>query len=82
MVKAELFPPEVRALSVGLPYTVANALFGGTAEYVALYLKDAGRESLFFYYVALMTLVTLGAALWMPNTRRYGLSEGSGQIKG
>jgi MHS family dicarboxylic acid transporter PcaT-like MFS transporter len=36
IVKAELFPPEVRALGVGLAYAIANALFGGTAEYVAL----------------------------------------------
>lgn len=81
VVKAELFPPEVRALGVGLSYAVANALFGGTAEYVALYLKDVGRESFFFYYVTLMALVTLGAALWMPDTRRYGYLEGTGRIE-
>src|SRR5262249_50153775 len=39
VVKAELFPAEVRALGVGLTYAIANALFGGTAEYVALWLK-------------------------------------------
>ena len=44
VVKAELFPPEVRALGVGLPYAIANAMFGGTAEYVALSLKSAGYE--------------------------------------
>ncbi|MBE7158538.1 MAG: MFS transporter [Rhodospirillales bacterium] len=81
VVKAELFPPEVRALGVGLPYAVANALFGGTAEYIALYLKNSGREVVFFYYVAAMALVTLTAALWMPDTRRYGYLEGSGQIE-
>ena len=42
VVKAELFPPEVRALGVGLPYAIANAMFGGTAEYVALSLKIVG----------------------------------------
>ena len=47
-MKAELFPPEVRALGVGLPYALANAMFGGTAEYVALSLKSAGHEPLFF----------------------------------
>jgi len=39
IVKAELFPTEVRALGVALPYSIANALFGGTAEYVALWFK-------------------------------------------
>jgi MHS family alpha-ketoglutarate permease-like MFS transporter len=51
VVKAELFPAEVRALGVGLTYAVANAMFGGTAEYVALWLKSSGR-SLVRWYVA------------------------------
>ncbi len=42
LVKAEMFPPEVRALGVGLAYAVANAIFGGSAEYVALGLEVAG----------------------------------------
>ena len=29
LIKAEMFPPEVRALGVGLSYAVANAIFGG-----------------------------------------------------
>src|SRR3954462_2404556 len=40
VVKAELFPGTVRALGVG-SYAVGNALFGGTAEYVALSFKEA-----------------------------------------
>jgi MHS family alpha-ketoglutarate permease-like MFS transporter len=35
VVKAELFPAHIRALGVALPYAIANAVFGGTAEYVA-----------------------------------------------
>jgi MHS family alpha-ketoglutarate permease-like MFS transporter len=45
IVKAELFPTEVRALGVSLPYSLANAIFGGTAEFVALAFKQAGRET-------------------------------------
>jgi MHS family alpha-ketoglutarate permease-like MFS transporter len=52
IVKAELFPTEIRALGVGLPYGFTVALFGGTAEYIALWLKSIGHESLFYYYVA------------------------------
>ena len=40
VVKAELFPGHIRALGVALPYAIANTLFGGTAEYVALWLKE------------------------------------------
>ncbi|MCI4069091.1 MFS transporter [Dickeya dianthicola] len=64
ILKAEMFPPEVRALGVGLSYAVANALFGGSAEYVALSLKSLGMEEAFFWYVSLMGalafLVSLG----------------------
>lgn len=51
ILKAEMFPAQVRALGVGLSYAVANALFGGSAEYVALSLKSAGVENVFFWYV-------------------------------
>ncbi|AGN85258.1 MFS transporter [Enterobacter sp. R4-368] len=54
ILKAEMFPAQVRALGVGLSYAVANALFGGSAEYVALSLKSAGFESSFFWYVTVM----------------------------
>ena len=81
VVKAELFPTEVRALGVGLTYAVANALFGGTAEYVALWLKSAGRESWFAWYVTGMVAIGLAAALIMPDTRKYGYLDGSGQVE-
>lgn len=54
ILKAEMFPPEVRALGVGLSYAVANAIFGGSAEYVALLLKQQGIETTFFWYVSAM----------------------------
>jgi MHS family alpha-ketoglutarate permease-like MFS transporter len=81
VVKAELFPTEVRALGVGLSYAVANALFGGTAEYVALWLKTAGHEPWFAWYVAGMVAIGLAASVIMPDTRKYGYLEGSGQIE-
>jgi MFS family permease len=81
VVKAELFPAEVRALGVGLTYAVANAMFGGTAEYVALWLKSSGQESWFAWYVAGMVAIGLAASLIMPDTRKYGYLEGTGQIE-
>lgn len=68
LVKAELFPGEVRALGVGLPYAVANALFGGTAEYVGLWFKSIGAESGFFWYVTGFFLLGLVTAWAMPET--------------
>jgi MHS family alpha-ketoglutarate permease-like MFS transporter len=72
IVKAELFPPHIRALGVALPYAIANALFGGTAEYIALWLKQAGHESLFFWYVAGMCAISLIAYWRMRDTAHHG----------
>lgn len=69
VVKAELFPVEVRALGVGLPYALTVALFGGTAEYVALWFKNAGHETGFFWYVTACIGVSLAVYLAMPDTR-------------
>jgi MFS transporter, MHS family, dicarboxylic acid transporter PcaT len=71
IVKAEMFPPEVRALGVGLAYALGNALFGGTAEYVALSLKSAGHESAFGWYVTVMAIVVLVVSIRLPPQPRY-----------
>ncbi len=81
VVKAELFPTEVRALGVGLTYAIGNATFGGTAEYVALSLKASGWEEWFAWYVTALAAVALAASLWMPDTRNRGYLEGSGQVE-
>lgn len=73
VVKAELFPAHIRTLGVALPYAVANSLFGGTAEYAALFLKQQGHESSFFWYVAGMCAVAGVAFLLLPETKRTSL---------
>ena len=72
LFKAELFPAHVRALGVGLAHSVATAIFGGTAEYVALALKQAGHEGWFPWYVATICAVSFFTALTMREPRRYG----------
>jgi MHS family dicarboxylic acid transporter PcaT-like MFS transporter len=71
IVKAEMFPPEVRALGVGLAYAISNAAFGGSAEYVALALKKAGSESAFFWYVTVMMAIAFIVALRLPRKPTY-----------
>ena len=73
VVKAELFPTNVRALGVALPYGIATAVFGGTAEPIALAFKRAGVESGFFIYVALGLAVSLVASLFLPDTRKHSM---------
>lgn len=81
IVKAELFPTQVRALGVGLSYAVANSLFGGTAEAVALWLKQQGSESAFFWYVTAMLAIAFVASLIMPNPKRHGYLDGDGTVE-
>lgn len=73
VVKAEMFPAHIRALGVALPYAIANAMFGGTAEYVALWFKSHGMERGFYWYVTAMIAVSLIAYLFMRDTRRHSL---------
>jgi MHS family dicarboxylic acid transporter PcaT-like MFS transporter len=71
IVKAEMFPTEVRALGVGLAYAVANAIFGGSAEYVALGLKSIGHETAFYWYVTGMVAIAFLVSLRLPRVASY-----------
>ncbi|EKT4521729.1 MFS transporter [Pseudomonas putida] len=71
LVKAEMFPAQVRALGVGLAYAVANAVFGGSAEYVALGLKTLGLENTFYWYVTAMMAVAFLFSLRLPKQAAY-----------
>ncbi len=73
VVKAELFPAQVRALGVGLPYALTVAVFGGSAEYLALWLKDAGRETWFYWYVTICIFCSLLVYLFMKDTKARSL---------
>lgn len=78
IVKAEMFPASVRALGVGLSYAIANAIFGGSAESVALALKNSGHETWFYYYVTAMMVVAFVSAVLMPDARKGGYLQGDG----
>ncbi|MFT4031323.1 MAG: MFS transporter [Siphonobacter sp.] len=69
VVKAELFPAEIRALGVGLPYALTVAIFGGTAEYIALLFKDLGHESYFYWYITGCIFLSLLVYVFMKDTK-------------
>jgi MHS family alpha-ketoglutarate permease-like MFS transporter len=75
IIKAELFPADIRALGVALPFAIANAVFGGSAEYVALFLKDAGHERWFYVYISLLAACSLIAYVRMRETKTSSLIE-------
>lgn len=70
VVKAELFPAAIRTTGVGVPYAVAVSLFGGTAEYIALWFKQAGMESGFYWYASGVIACSLLVNLLMRDTRK------------
>lgn len=77
VVKAELFPAAVRGIGVGFPYAVTVALFGGTAEYLALWARQAGREGWYFWYVTALVAGSLAVYVTMPETRDEGTMAGA-----
>ena len=73
VVKAELFPASVRALGVAFPYAATVAVFGGSAEYVALWFKGAGHEAWFDWYVTACIGMSLLVYVFMRETRDTSL---------
>ena len=73
VIKAELFPSHIRALGVALPFAIANAIFGGTAEAVAFWLKDIGHERWFYIYVSVVIGCSLIAYIRMRETKTTSL---------
>jgi MHS family alpha-ketoglutarate permease-like MFS transporter len=73
LIKAELFPAHIRTLGVALPYAVGNTLFGGTAEYVALWFKQAGMESGFYWYLSAVIGMAAIGFLMLPETKTKSL---------
>ncbi|MFC5409432.1 MFS transporter [Larkinella bovis] len=70
IIKAELFPVAVRTLGVSLPYALTVAVFGGSAEYVALLFKQVGYANWFYGYITFCLLLTLYASMQLKPAAR------------
>ena len=73
LIKAELFPAHIRTLGVALPYAIGNTLFGGTAEYAALWFKSVGMEAGFYWYLTAIIGVALIGFVLLPDTKLTSL---------
>ena len=73
LFKAEMFPAHIRALGVALPYALANSIFGGSAEAVALKFKSDGHESNFYIYTSVILAVGLITVILLPDTKKTSL---------
>ena len=71
VIKSELFPSHIRALGVALPYAIANTIFGGTSELIALQFKNMGAEPFYFIYVSVMCAICLIFFLCMKDQKKY-----------
>jgi MHS family alpha-ketoglutarate permease-like MFS transporter len=69
IVKAELFPVEIRALGVGLPYSVAVSIFGGFAPLIGLWFKSIGHESWFYWFITACVFCSLLVYIFMRETK-------------
>lgn len=70
IVKAELFPVEIRALGVGLPYSIAVSIFGGFAPLIGLWFKSIGHESWFYWFITACVFCSLLVYVFMPETKK------------
>jgi MHS family alpha-ketoglutarate permease-like MFS transporter len=75
VVKAELFPVHIRALGVGLPFSIGVSLFGGTAPAIGLWLKQQQIESAFYWYVTICIACSLVVYATMKDTKAHSLID-------
>ncbi|MEV6128432.1 MFS transporter [Streptomyces violaceusniger] len=81
---AEMFPTRIRAVGLAVPYSIAVAVFGGTAPYLQTWVGNTfGRPAFTGYVVALLaisalTVLTLreGRGSDLTESRPAGLSGG------
>jgi MHS family alpha-ketoglutarate permease-like MFS transporter len=69
LVKSELFPAHVRALGVGVGYSLANSIFGGTAPLIYQALKARHEVPLFIAYVTACIAVSLVVYLFFIKNK-------------
>jgi len=73
VVKAELFPTNIRALGVGLPYAVTVAVFGGSAEYLALWFKQQNVAHYYYWYITACIAFSLIVYIFMKDTKQHSM---------
>lgn len=71
IIKSELFPSHIRALGVALPYAIANTIFGGTSELVALQFKNMGHENFYFIYITVLCAICLTYFIKMKDQKAH-----------
>ncbi|MFO1426086.1 MAG: MFS transporter [Steroidobacteraceae bacterium] len=71
IMKADLYPAQVRALGMSVPYAIAMAIFGGNAEAAALWFKQIGQERTWYWIVAAIFACGALVATFMRDPQRH-----------
>ncbi|WP_232668560.1 MFS transporter [Pseudonocardia sp. TRM90224] len=70
---AEMFPTSIRAAGLGVPYSIAVALFGGTAPYLQAWFASIGAPAAFEWYAIGLAAISIITVFLMPETRARDL---------
>ena len=76
-VYAEIFPTRIRATGLAVPYSIAVALFGGTAPYLQTYLASHSLTSAFAWYGVALGVLSGAVVLTLPETKGIDLKDAS-----
>lgn len=71
---AEMFPTRIRAVGLAVPYSLAVALFGGTAPYLQVWLGGTLGRPAFTGYALMLVLVSAATVLSLREGRGTDLS--------
>src|SRR5207249_7627963 len=69
VVYSELFPTRVRAVGIAVPYSIAVALFGGTAPFLQTWIGAQFGRPVFTTYVIVLLVVSGIVIMRMPETK-------------
>lgn len=72
---AELFPTRIRTVGVAIPYSVAVAVFGGTAPYLQPWANATFGTMVFSVYVIVLLAISTLVAFKLPETKGIDLSR-------
>lgn len=76
-VYAEMFPTRIRTIGVGIPYSIAVALFGGTAPYLQAWMGTEIGPSAFTGYSVVLLCISAAVISRIPETKGKDLHETS-----
>jgi len=60
-------------LDIALPYTLANSLFGGTAELPGLNFKNTTYKNLLFSYLPFRMALSLSTDILLSDSKKQSL---------